>query len=285
MPENIENNSKFFNIKSILTDGVLIAIATAFAYFATFVYEIGYCSNFLIPFSLISPNTSTILVAAAAIGSIFVSSMNLLGFTTPLFRRAKKGDGDIILAFTGFFIIALIFATKIYDLSFKQIGYAVLGFLIFMILPIIPIFFSSIWKYLKSKVKKNNTLSQPTHKNEKKEEEKETLSFSVDEFLENWMPQKIVRVFVFFGIVLLIAFIVGDGNASTQKRFLTLKNSPSTAVLRIYGDLMITAPFDREKHEIFDEISLIWLSEKKQMDFFNEEVGPLKMKKTDKTQK
>lgn len=273
-----------FNLRSLLTDGVAIALATAFAYFATFVYEVAYCSNFAIPISLITPNTSTILVAAAAIGTIFVSSIQLLALTTPLFRKSKKKNASSLWAVLGAIIVGLIVISKIYELNAKQLGYIVLGLIVLFLSPIIPLTAMGIWHLIKSKIfrrparKVSTTVATTTASAEPKEE----LWLTADEFLENWIPQKIVRQILFFGGIILIAYIVGDGNASTQKRFLVFKDHPDVAVLRIYGDLMISAKFNRETKEVSSELSLLWLSEKKQITFANEEIGPLKLAKPKK---
>lgn len=110
-------------------------------------YEVGYCKSFNIPYSLINPNTSTLLVAAAAIGSIFLTSANLLGFTTPLFLRAKKGSTGWGLI--GYATVGAILMVKIYEPSVKQFGQAVLALLlIFIVAPIVLMLIWEFWKYV-----------------------------------------------------------------------------------------------------------------------------------------
>lgn len=274
MNKNVEDQfSSVTNLRSLLTDGVLIALATAFVYLATFVYELGYCVHFGIPFSLISLNTSTILVAAAAIGSTFISMANLLGFTTPLFRKSKKLDGSSFWGFLGITLVAVIFFAKAYDLSWKNIAYILGGLLaiaaaIFLLALFTAIIFSFVEKFRKPKI--STVVSKDSS---------EEFSIMPDDFLRNWLPPKFVRVIFFLGGALLAAYSIGNGNATTQNKFLLLKDTPNFAVLRIYGDLLILASFEKASKEVSNELSLIWISEKKQIGFINQEVGPLKLKK------
>lgn len=269
-------------VRSLLTDGVVIAAATAFAYLATFVYEIGYCSNFNIPWGLISPNTSTLLVTAATIGWILFSSSNLLGFTTPLFRRAKRGS--FWWGVLGYVSVAAIILFKIYDPTLKQIGTLLLwlfgGVAVGVVVVVVVVYALSMawtfllfmWRHiLKSKKQSQEIVS-------KKSETKEQYYFSADEFLENWLPKKVARWILVVAGILFFAFIVGDGSARNQKRFLVAKGPPELVVLRIYGDVVIAATLDRAAKQTLNGLTLYSISENKQIDFTNEKIGPLKAK-------
>ena len=51
----------------IVSDGVVLAFASALVYLTTFVYEYAYCSYFRIATTLINPSLATVLAGAAAI--------------------------------------------------------------------------------------------------------------------------------------------------------------------------------------------------------------------------
>lgn len=279
-------------LHTILTDGFAIAVATAFAYFLSFVYELGYCSRFAIPAALISPNTSTILVMAAAVGSVFISTANFLGFTTPLFRKAKKEGGNPTWSLLGYTAIAIILSQAIYKYTFRQF-FVTLGWLLALLLALVILsgFYAvavTFWQRFRNKKRlaaRSKNLSQTgaeqnTALIKQKPEPSENISYSLDEFFENWMPPKLARLTLLVLMLLFVAWILGDGNASTQQKFLTMRDAPNSVVLRIYGDLMIVASVDRETHEVSEDLSLVWISEKKQLNFVNENVGPLTLKKS-----
>lgn len=67
--------SKAQKPRSIVTDGLIIAGATAAIYLLTFAFEYGYCAYFGVPGFLIEPSTGTILFAAL---SILVASVLLI---------------------------------------------------------------------------------------------------------------------------------------------------------------------------------------------------------------
>lgn len=283
---------KLTALKSLLTDGMAIAAATAFAYFSSFVYESGYCSHFAIPLSLINPNTATILLAVFAIGAIFISSANLLGLTTPLFRRAKKSKDNPLWLLAGVTLVALIVFHKIYDFTWRQFGWIAAGIfalVVFFVLGTTVFVLFEVWRSRRTarKAAKNNAMpsspaSATVAPSAKANEESERSWLSIDEFLEIFLPPKAVRFFLLAVGVLMTAWLVGNGNATNQKKYLTLRDSPNHVVLRIYGDMMITATFNRETREVSDELSILWLGEKKQMNFVNEDIGPLQLQRPPK---
>lgn len=260
--------------RSIFTDTFAIALGTAFAYLATFVYERAFCSHFDIPPSLINPNISTLLTAAAALAGVLTVAANFLGFTAPLFRAAydeKRGAFGIIYLMFGMAAVVVIFVSIIYDFGWRgiltSVGIAALTIGFFLV----PALLSNRNLPVEARLIKDAEIQAND-------------PFTIDRFLAIWIPFKAVKLVLVLAGFLLFASLIGDGNASTQVRFLTLKGSPDIVVLRSYGDLLITAKFSRETREVTDDLSLIWISEKKQIDFRNEEVGPLRKVKN-KTQK
>jgi hypothetical protein len=53
---------------------------------------------------------------------------------------------------------------------------------------------------------------------------------------------------------------------------------PEVVVLRIYGDYLITAPFDRPGHTFEKKLYLLKISEMATVPLTYEEIGPLKVK-------
>ena len=110
----------------------------------TFFYEFGYCYFFDIPKNLISPSLTTILIAAAAIGGVLLSSLKLLGFTAPLFRASVD---EKRVAFHQFFrmnailLIIVLLLLNIYGWSLEALYWLTGGLLLLNLINFGPILF------------------------------------------------------------------------------------------------------------------------------------------------
>lgn len=252
--------------RTLLSEGVILGVASAYAYLATFLYEYGYCSYFAIPATLISPSLATVLIATAAIGGVFVSSLKLLGLSAPLFRAARDPHRSPYHQFFGMnaiFVVAAILLGTIYGFSIK--GSAIFaGFVaVFELLYFGPVFLFDRKKPLRERF-------EPYSQGKPDQLDLPIL------FME-WFGKTRVLPFMLLGFLLLVAYTVGQGEAIRKVRFLTLKSSPDFVVLRNYGDSFIAARFDRKLKTISDELLILRFSDHEKGEFRNEIVGPLRL--------
>jgi len=97
-----------------------------------------------------------------------------------------------------------------------------------------------------------------------------------------WEPlfQKFGRPRVGLVLVLFlangVAYLVGNGEAVRQERFLVLQDSPDFVLVRSYGDVMIAAKVDRTKKTTGNDILLLRTSSRDKFEFRTETLGPLK---------
>lgn len=265
MPET--SSDRFQNV---LTEGIVIALGSAYIYLVTFFYELGYCTHFGIPPAFISPNLTTILVAAAGIGGLVFSSLQFLGFSVPLIRAATN-PSDSQRPFRQFFatnamlLILGILLWRAYGLSWK-------GFLMFSVLALLLnfMFFG---------------IGLIVHRKSKSLREKfEAMSKGEPDAFDIWglLIEKIGRGGVGLILVLVIttglAYLIGNGEAVRQEKFLFLKEPSDYALLRTYGDLMIAAPVDRNKKLVGHDLLLLRAPSKDKIEFRTEIVGPLERK-------
>jgi hypothetical protein len=246
----------------LLAEGVLLACASAIVYLATFLYEYGFCSYYGIPATLISPSLSTVLVAAAAIGGVFISSLKLLGLSAPLLRAARTSPSQglrQLFAYNAIFLIVGILLAGIYGFSWRGAGLYVGLIAVFQLIHFLPVLIFDRKKPIKDRMNEYTSGSDPV---------------DLLLLLEEWYGRKWVGPGTLLLMVLGLAYLVGHGEASRKESFLTLKDFPDTVVLRNYGELLIAAKLDGQS-SIGDEIVLIWLSDKKQLSFVNRRLGPL----------
>jgi len=79
------------------------------------------------------------------------------------------------------------------------------------------------------------------------------------------------------------AQFIGKAHALNQKEFLVLSSSPEMVVLRIYGDRMIVAPFDRKTQEFESKFVIKTLGADDTLVISPEDIGPLKLSKPSPT--
>jgi len=83
---------------------------------------------------------------------------------------------------------------------------------------------------------------------------------------------------VFLGVWLF--HVAGDAQARRQKEFLVIASTPECVVLRIYGDELICAPFNRATKEVQPSFSIIKYANsasEPRLQLSLEKVGPLKL--------
>lgn len=250
--------------RNLLSEGILLAGASAYVYLVTFVYEYGYCSHFSIPRTLISPSLATVLIAAAAIGGVFVSSLKLLGLSAPLLRATvdpKQAPYRLFFGMNTLFAISGILLATIYGLSVRGALIFVGAVSVFELVYFAPVFLFNRKKPLRERFE-TYTKSKP-----------DQLDLPIL-FTEWYGKSWLLPILILFAL-LLFAYLVGHGEATGKERFLTLKSSPDVVVLRNYGDLLIAARFDRARKVVSEELVLIRLGNDQKAEFFNEVIGPL----------
>lgn len=254
--------------RNLLTEGILLAGVSAYVYLVTFVYEYGYCSYFLIPRSLIDPNLSTVLVAAATIGGVFVSSLKLMGLSAPLFRAAADPNLAPYREFFGFnalFVLLGIFFATVYGLTLR-------GTLIFLGLVGVfeLLYFAPVLLFKRDKPLRERFDAYRRQKSD----QLDLPALFAEWYGVGWLRPALISLGLLF-----VAYFVGHGEASRKQQFLVSKASPDIVILRNYGDLFIGARFDRSKKLILDELILARLGQNQTVEYFNEPIGPLTLRR------
>lgn len=73
-----------------ISEGILLAAATALSYGIAFAYQSGYASYFGMPPLLLTPTIGTVLKAAGAVGLAFLSFWNIANGIWPFAPRGKS---------------------------------------------------------------------------------------------------------------------------------------------------------------------------------------------------
>lgn len=252
-----------FQNRSLLTEGVILAVTSAYVYLATFLYEYGFCAYFDIPATLINPNLSTILVAAAAVGGIFLSSLKLLGLSAPLLRAAADPARSAYREFFGvnaIWLILGILLVTIYGISLKLLIFVGV-FAVYELVYFGPVFLFDRNKPLRDRFE---------HHSSAPPDQLDLPILFVEWFGRGWLVP-----IMLLGALLLVAYLAGQGEAIRKEQFLVPEWAPNVVVLKQYNDLFIGARFKRAKHRLTNELLLMRIGHKELAEFRNEVIGPL----------
>lgn len=277
MPDNPqEPNKTIDNGKKrprFLSETILLALLTPYAYILLFSYEGGYCNKFGIPSALIEVSPINVLKTIAWIIPI-AWALWALAEVSHIYKLTES--------FLFINIISTVFVIGLTAFIIYSTGYYKLPFLILMsFLPIFAIYRNLIQPLLVGKEQKTLEMKMRRQWAREKEQEKEKKQeFLMDRTIKKYGPLLFFTILIGY-LILANARVVGSYKATTQKSFLVLKGIPEMVVMRTYGQKLICCKFDRKKKEIentfviktMEQISLAYIQ------IQEEEIGPLKRAK------
>lgn len=256
---NSQNNHGF---QRLLTDAVFIAGATALAYFASFLYEWGYCYRFDIPVTLITPNASSILVAAGALGSALLTFVVLLPLIAPLAAKRERPWVEFVSTIIVLLAFVLVPVALIYGPASRVMLHMAIAGVVVLTIKMLPAYIRH--RHLPQGERFDAALKAT-----------ETPPFGLERLWSAIPNERFKEAATGALFLLCSAWILGNGSAHSQIRYLTLQDKPDAAVLRSYGDTMIVAGFSRDTKMLTGELSLHSISKAAPVHFKTEALGPL----------
>lgn len=212
---------------------LFVAILTAGAYWLAFLYEAGYLRGFGLPAHLVEVSVQTTLSVALAVSGLIWFLFSIINFVLMLWPKHPAIQEKAFRV--GVVLLILFWHLIIYGLRVQD-----------WILYVFWIVFIGIFEFLWPLLVYHD---KPTLRER----------FIADEIAESRVRARGVasRIFAAFGpaayglLVLFVlggtlAYTAGRAKATTQKEFFVFAEAPNTAVIRIYGDMILAAPFDKE---------------------------------------
>lgn len=247
--------------KHFLSEGIIIAAASACAYLLAFNYEKGYAQHFSIPIQLINVSLVNLLIFVAVVIGFLTLSVVYLNLFLGMLGHPRLRYFFIVIVFVG--------ATAyLYGLSDWRhwLPYVVVLLVIFMMNGLLdyglPLLAHRKAGDYKARYEAQAAIDQ-AHP-----------SFVVR--LRRWVGFDVFFLFAALIMSSLLSSTAGDAEALQQKEFYVTDTTPEMVVLRIYGDTMVAAPFDRATKEVRKSFRLLKISEGVGPTLTLEEVGPLK---------
>ncbi len=245
----MQRDSQAQRPRSIVTEGLIVAGATAAAYLLTFAYEYGYCSYFGIPGFLIEPSTGTILFAAIFIlvaGVLFIELSHL-----PRVLLSAIPWPILRLRLT---LLALIWGTHTaMGLSFNWLKLLNLSMLTLLL----------VGTYLYALIFTSGSFAERISKGEKDAE----LPKSAWDGPKKIFGATAVGSVLIFCFAMNSAFVIGTLHARFQTGFTIVKSTPDLAVVKRYGDRLIAIRYEGRSPQATGEFRVI--EKEKDMEFMN----------------
>ena len=256
-------------------EGIIIAASPILAYLYTFRYESAFASMFKIPLRLIELNLTTFFVMVGTLAVVFfivISFYNLIyQFIAVPFKKEEVIYGRIISLTPLFFM----FAADVYLFGWLWRFWVASLFVMFLVA-----FFFFLFPLI-SQRSKGSYLEKLRADDEYDAEHAQGLIVT----LARSVGYKHWYYFFWLYVIFCIAGSAGKAKAVKENEFFVLASSPNTVVLRIYGDRIICAPFNREDRKVERSLVIYRTDANLPLKLMLEEVGPLSLRPIEEDKK
>lgn len=248
-----------------LPEALAIAIASSIVYLLSFLYERGYATHFGIPPQFVSVSLTNLLIFGAAAFTFLYTATNLAGAILPLTRHQHPYLAFHLPRVVVFFFLLVIFPLLLFVGSGWMMVVAITASCWLVL-----VFFVSITPLLgKGKKGWKDRLDAAQ---EAAMREPPTIYDHIS--ARSGIPNFNLYVAALI-IATLLAGLVGLSEATRQRDFLITNTTPEMVVLRVYGENMICARFDRQNKEVKKSFSILKVAEDPKLLLNLERIGPL----------
>lgn len=235
-------------------------------YVGAFAYEAGFARFFGAPLELINLDLKTFfIVSSALVGALFALFL-LINLFVSLLPRGDVRD-PVYRAFLRVFLSFLFLIVFFYLSGDKKEWW------VFLLIFGVYTMFEFIWPLITQRGKgtyREKLIGQ---------EQIEDGTRSIFDIIKQLIGKTGYLIFLGICIGLCITYFTGRYVASKQEEYFVLNTSPERVIIRIYGDKLITASFNRETKEVQKNIIILKVGEDPRLVLRLEKVGPLRLKK------
>lgn len=261
------------NRKNIFSEGILLATIPFLSYLTVFVYEFGFTSYFGAPYEFIQPSfTSVCLVTAIIIGILLFSFVIAYQFSVILLTIFPIKDGPFLRIIKRIIwpAIVLLFFVFFWGKEWKEYATAIIIFAII-------IFLEFLWPLVTCRERK--TYSEKLAGQEEIERRLDPTYRRFSDYIAIKFGRHNVLIFLLLALFLCLIYEVGLIKAK-QREFFWQIEGDRKIVIRIYGDNLICADFDAEKHILDNLFNIVKITQEKKISLKMIKVGRLRTNKS-----
>lgn len=250
--------------RDYLSDAILIAIMPVIAYLIVYAYEFGYAQSFNIPVELIIINKTTFFIVASSLWVILFPVISLINIVIMIF----KDDSSIIYRIFTRVAPIYIFIFPLILIYGKILDFIVLISTIFFIVILTSGYFilplltqRKVTGGYKQKLLAQEKLDIETTQNR---------GF----YLHKYINKLGINIIMYTFMIIILSYSAGYAEVFTKEEYYIIQNSDNV-ILRMYGDNLVTAKFNRIDNEVYSNFTIRKLEEP-DMVITTENLGVLK---------
>lgn len=247
-----------------LSDAILLACASGFAYFLAFVFEREYCKYFNIPDAIIRPGFVTVLSFAAAVYAFGISIMWIVNSLYVFFVTKRRKNPSALRRFIqvrGPAMLFVIILASAYGWNRSGWLTLIIAVVYLFVVDILPAIlsrkdygsFALAFRESMEGTQQPATLWDPVHRR---------------------FGSQTVLVLIFCWCAIILAGALGRTTAERQQRFLVPDIKPDSVVVRIYGDDIICVSVDKGQKRIGSDMTVLDLHGPNTVRLSWENIGP-----------
>lgn len=257
----VKDKGKSANL--LVQQGLVVAAVPLIGYAMAFVYEVGFCSEFRIPREFISINLTTVFIAVGALLGViaaiyFLVNMFLIVVPKPKNRVLRRE----LSAFYAVSLIILVIVIIFWGLWLELISVAVLFLFFVFFIFVFPLITQRKGSYLEKLEAQRRVDSQFK---------------TIEDYLISFLGIRNIIMLMLVVLVVMFSYIAGIAQAKKQTEFMVPSTYPNSVVLRVYGDNMICAPFNRTDNTTQKRFFIIEMGDSSTPLLNVEKVGPLQL--------
>jgi hypothetical protein len=239
--------SKSEKAHNYLSEAIIVALASASAYYFSYTYEKAFLSYFGIPQQFITIDITTILSFGAIIFGALILTFPALNMFTILLSRTK--NEYLVRLVRPYWIFLFLILTHFYFFGLDKWTLLIA----YLVVCLFFIFFDFIFPLITQRGKKTYTEKLQT------QEEIESQFRSLPQEVGIRYGRDTATLVMLLIMGYLISSNAGLAEAMHQKSFLFTNTQPQLVVIRIYSDRLICAQYDDVNNEILPQFSIIEL--------------------------
>lgn len=252
------------NPTNFLTDPIFLGFISVYSYLVVFIYESAYNRFFNIPNQFISLNLSSFFIVFSSILFLLVSIFLIANlFVIILPNKLNPIRYCLIRLFYPFILV----------ISFLKFYGPSVSFLILFLFFLYLVFEEFILPLFTQRDKKSYTEKLNN------QELLENKIIALPDYFYFYLGKSNYRIVFTMLFFLLLINMAGNSKAMKKENFLTTSTVPELVILRIYGDNLICAEFNKKAKTVKNNFIIKSIKANSNLTLKLEKIGPLKVEK------
>jgi len=263
--DNKSNGAERATLKWLLSEGIFLALVTVSGYFFAYLYEEGYASHYGMPSDLITITPGNVFRFSVLFILFLLVVLIFANWVTA--QLPRHIHPYLSLHLPRYIALILVMGLMFYP-ALKSLGAVYVSILVgFPILWGLVVFVGPLIEHRRS-----GKLSSRYDEEIRIAEAKAgyLADFALRRFGRHWSLVVVLFVAAFFAVL-----IGGDLEAAQREDYFVTNTVPETVVIRVYGDNIICAEFDRKKKQVLPNFRIFKIGSDSGFEMSLEHIGPL----------